>query len=342
MRYLTALCRSAAVAAITAAVFTPALADANLVLDGRKMDASPVIINERTYLPLRAVFEALGAYVEWDGQARTVYAQKRLYDISMTVGADVCRVNGEVLAIDAPVIIDGDGRTMVPVRAAGDALGCEVEWDADSRTVILTSPASEHDFLDVYMDFWGENSDGEIVLTGRAAYPEIDDETGDGVIEAFNDYLAAETEQMCDSVLLNKLDDAEKSGVSYMFERRFDIVCDSGGIVSVLNYDSLFDGRAYPQITVSAVSFDLNNGRILSVKDATGEEFSALKGRVVDMVAQKINAAPQEFYTDALSRISDAVTESGWYIANDGVHFFVDPGTIAPPEQGICEVVIAK
>ena len=319
----------------------PALADAGLMIDGKLTDAVPAIVNNRTYLPLRSVFEALGAYVEWDGATQTVFAQKRFDDISMTVNADVYKLNGEEMPMEAPVIIE-DGRTLVPVRAAGDALGCKVEWDQDSRTVILTTPKSEHDFLDIYLDFWGKNDAGSVVLAGRAAYPEIDNESGDSVIEAFNDYLAAQTEQMCDDVLLNKIDAASESGGGYMLERRFDVVCDSGGIVSVLSIDSLFGGGAYPEMKASATSFDLNNGRILTVEDVLGEEFSAVKCRVLELFADKINAAPQDFYTDAAQHISDAVTQSGWYIAEDGVHFFVDPGILAPPEKGICEIVIKR
>ncbi len=54
----------------------------------------------------------------------------------MTIGKDVMYVNGKVVTLDAAPARKGES-TLVPVRAAAEALGCEVEWDNEAREVTI-------------------------------------------------------------------------------------------------------------------------------------------------------------------------------------------------------------
>ena len=99
-------------------------------------DTAPQIINNRTMVPLRAIFEALGANVEWDGATKTVMAVKDDITIKMTIGADSFTRNGEKVALDAPSTIIGS-RTLVPVRAIAESFGSTVGWIAESKTVTI-------------------------------------------------------------------------------------------------------------------------------------------------------------------------------------------------------------
>jgi len=108
-------------------------------VDGGKVyfDQLPQIVNDRTLVPLRAIFEALGAEVNWDSQTRTVTATKGETQISLAIDSNQLYVNGEVKTIDVPATIIND-RTMVPVRAISESLSCNVEWKPDTRTVEIT------------------------------------------------------------------------------------------------------------------------------------------------------------------------------------------------------------
>lgn len=119
-------------------------ADITVTLDGETVDCesygSPATIVEgRTLVPLRAIFEALGASVEWDNVTRTVTSEKGADVIALTVGSDTFYKNDEPITLDVPAQIIND-RTMVPARAIAEAYGVDVQWDAATRTVILTSP----------------------------------------------------------------------------------------------------------------------------------------------------------------------------------------------------------
>lgn len=102
-------------------------------------DQPPVILNDRTLVPLRGIFEALGANVSWDQNAKTVLATKEGTTVCLTIGSNKAYKNGEVINLDQPPQLIND-RTMVPVRFVSEALGAKVDWDDRVRTVIITSP----------------------------------------------------------------------------------------------------------------------------------------------------------------------------------------------------------
>jgi len=100
-------------------------------------DQPPVIENDRTLVPLRAIFEALGAEVLWDGETSTVTATRGDITISLQIGSNQLYKNGEAITIDVPAQIIND-RTMVPVRAIAESFNCRVGWDSDTKTVTIT------------------------------------------------------------------------------------------------------------------------------------------------------------------------------------------------------------
>lgn len=101
-------------------------------------DQEPLIINDRTMVPVRAIFEAMGASVIWDGETKTVTSKLGNLTISMGIDNPVMTINGATRTLDAPPMIAG-GRTLVPVRAVSESFDCDVSWDASKRLVSLLS-----------------------------------------------------------------------------------------------------------------------------------------------------------------------------------------------------------
>jgi len=114
----------------------------SVIIDGAPLhfDVSPQIIDGRTMVPMRAIFEALGASVEWDSQAQMVTATTSGGDrVVLVIGSRTISVGNAVDAMDSvPMIIDG--RTMVPARFVAQAMGMYVDWDADTSSLIITNP----------------------------------------------------------------------------------------------------------------------------------------------------------------------------------------------------------
>lgn len=109
-------------------------------VDGQPIafDVPPQIDNGRVLVPLRGVFERLGATVDWNDQTQTVYAQRGATYISLMIGSPEAIVGGQPVPIDAPAMVVGD-RTMVPLRFVSQTLGSMVNWDASSSTVAIMS-----------------------------------------------------------------------------------------------------------------------------------------------------------------------------------------------------------
>lgn len=102
-----------------------------------EFDVPPQIIDGRTMVPMRKIFEAFGTNVEWDGSTQTITAKKIGTKIIMTVGGSVMKINNREVPLDTPACII-DGRTLVPVRAISDAFGTDVKWDGNNNTVTIS------------------------------------------------------------------------------------------------------------------------------------------------------------------------------------------------------------
>ncbi len=111
----------------------------SVYVNGGKLtfDQAPIIMNDRTLVPLRAIFEALGAEVSWDDTAKTALAVKDDVKLSVKIGDSVMKANDKEIILDAPAQLV-NSRTLVPLRAIAEAFGCNVEWDGETRTVTIT------------------------------------------------------------------------------------------------------------------------------------------------------------------------------------------------------------
>ncbi len=114
--------------------------DIKVVLNGNsiKFDVQPQIIDNRTMVPMRAIFEALDAEVSWNQANQSIVATKENMTIEMTIGRKAIYSNGVKNDMDvAPVIINS--RTLVPVRAIAESFDCEVRWDSNTKTVYINT-----------------------------------------------------------------------------------------------------------------------------------------------------------------------------------------------------------
>ncbi|MCD8100581.1 MAG: leucine-rich repeat protein [Oscillospiraceae bacterium] len=100
-------------------------------------EQNPEIIDNRTLVPLRAIFEAMGADVEWDQSTQTATSTRGGTTVKITIGANEMYKNGSAVAVDVPAQIINN-RTMVPVRVIAEAFGADVQWNQNGRTVLIT------------------------------------------------------------------------------------------------------------------------------------------------------------------------------------------------------------
>ncbi len=133
---------------VLTALPVPAGAQAiQVIVDGRIVgfDQPPRMIGGRVLVPLRGVFEHLGASVRWDPRTSTVFAERAGTLIVLVIGSRQARIDNRPVSLDVPPLIFA-GRTLVPLRFLSEALGAGVNWDPATRAVHIFSAASRPPF----------------------------------------------------------------------------------------------------------------------------------------------------------------------------------------------------
>jgi len=149
-----------------------ALADDSIkvTINGRYVAFSgqgPAIIDGRTLVPIRGVFEAIGFSVGWDEPAQKATLTGKDAVVILTIGSKTFTTNGESRSLDVPAQLIG-GRTMLPIRAVLESVGYFVSWDAAALTVIISSepipvPKNNEDALyDAYLNAKVKNLRDEV------------------------------------------------------------------------------------------------------------------------------------------------------------------------------------
>ena len=126
------------VVAVFVVSVSPALA-ISVVVNGQQLPAQPpaVEISGRVLLPMRTVFEALHATVDWDGATQTASAVREGITVAMTIGQATAYVDGQPVMLDVPAQLIS-GHTYVPVRFPAEAFRANVGWNQTTQTVSIS------------------------------------------------------------------------------------------------------------------------------------------------------------------------------------------------------------
>lgn len=142
-----------ALSALMSPIYVKAADNVKVVVDGEQVvfeDQGPVIIDERTLVPIRAVMEKLGKKVDWNGELQQAIVYDEYITVKLTLNSAVMvnevkdPITGEVFAFDteldvAPQLINE--RTCLPIRAVVEAFGIAVDWDQETQSVLILSDA---------------------------------------------------------------------------------------------------------------------------------------------------------------------------------------------------------
>lgn len=267
-----------------------------LQVDGAAVEADvpPVIVKERTLIPARAVFESMGADVTWDEAARLVEISMGATDVKLTIDSSTAFVNGANVEMEVPAMIIND-RTMIPVRFVAEALSCGIDWDGQTRTVILTSPpASEKTEI------------SSIAVKDKDDYYRIIIK-GDGVFEGYKSFA---------------YDSPERFGIDI---KNASLAIESDVI------DSDHDNKIFKSVRFS--QFDGETVRIvvdLSEKVAGKVSFSSDRDSIYidfDKVPNEENAGPGDVTADGLDMVDWRA--AGKLVVIDPGHGGIDTGSQA-------------
>lgn len=116
-----------------------------ILLDGQPLvlsrDSWPEVVENRTMLPIRALAESIGCWVEWDGENQTVTIQRAGDVLTFTMGSSTATLGGLEFSLEtAPYV--RDGRTFLPARAFLETMEQSVEWVRGPNVISVTENRS--------------------------------------------------------------------------------------------------------------------------------------------------------------------------------------------------------
>lgn len=160
-------------------------------------DQQPTIIDGRTLVPIRAVFEKAGAVVSWDQSSLTATIEHGENTVKISPDKDIMFRNGKAVALDVPAQMIND-RILIPVRAISDALDFGVTWNGYLSTVLIATDGKPYRaFLGVKRGFRDLPAISDFYINGSCVNNEAD-LNGDGIEEviSFTQTMDTSNEEM--------------------------------------------------------------------------------------------------------------------------------------------------
>ncbi len=166
----------------------------------------PVIIDGRTLVPVREIFETLGGKVDWDNETKKVTVWMDENTIELEINSQLAGVNGVAKDLDVPAKIINN-KTMVPVRFISENCGLSVNWDDETKTVSVENPNAPQEEITSGDAIFGEiiiNDDENIIISEAVPFN----------IQVFNEKFSKSfgnrksinsTYQLCEAIARNNM-----------------------------------------------------------------------------------------------------------------------------------------
>ncbi len=339
------------------AVSTLAFAsDVNVTFNGEQMrfDVPPMIMNERTMVPMRAVFETLDASVTYTstGEGVFVSARKGPNSILFEIEKDVMWLNGEEVKLDAPPVII-DGRTLIPLRAVSESLGCFVDWDDTARTAIIIRKDGQYKIKSGRIDEEIYSEDGTLLISVSCVYPIIYDYAdnltlfeNDSFVESLNNDYKLKAEELFNSAKNDYVSDAQElyrnMGDTFSpleVSLTYDVSINRNDLLSVTTYQYSYLGGPHPNTERESRTFQMVLCKEFSLSDILGKEQDETD-EIVKEKFENLLSSYGEFTDETKKEIDEKKRDANFYLTNDSLNIYYNPYEIAPYAVGSPEVVI--
>ncbi|MCD8238016.1 MAG: copper amine oxidase N-terminal domain-containing protein [Clostridiales bacterium] len=191
---LTMAISALAVSSLALNVSADEYTEVSLYIAGQEVvtDQPAVIVDNRTMVPVRVIAESIGCLVDWDETTKTVTFTQNGVVASMVIGETSASIaEGDVVSeveIDSPAVII-NSRTMVPVRFISELFGCEVDWNAATKTVSISVADYVESDADAFVE---ETTEDNIAEDKIEADNDTDNASGETSYSSGTYYIGAE------------------------------------------------------------------------------------------------------------------------------------------------------
>lgn len=312
----------------------------NVYVDSQAVsfDQAPIIINDRTLVPMRAIFQALGSEVSWYEPTKTVTSTKDGDSFVLVIGQTGLYKNGQlVYSMDVPAQIVND-RTMVPVRAIAEAFDAEVNWDPVGYVITIFSAedATQNSYSTTV-----EAEDGTVVLSYKMSLAQSSNQYAaqmEKVLLAEAEELAKDFVNTYGAKAKKDYEGAKAAGNSfapYYSVGSYEITREDSALVSFYGTSTGYTGGSETVRSCSSHTFSAKNGKEQKLSDLIDDSQKEIEAFWSTSFGTLIDEKPTGFYSDAKKRLEKCMDKVGFYLTADGIAFYLPPETIAPKEAGI-------
>lgn len=325
---------------IALSIAVPALAHPPITVyvDQQKVvfsDQAPVIVDDRTLVPMRRIFEAMDAEVTWDEPAQTITSTRGNDVVTMTIGEKQVYKNGQVVyTMDVPAQIMQD-RTMVPIRAVAVAFGANVAWDGINYIIDITTDGTDSGNYSKQI----HANDGTLLATVSLTYAPLTansaaaDKINKGVYDQMSRKADAMTEQLETAA---KAAYSKNSGAfqPYYYMGTYQAKGEGGDFASVVLEERTFLGDGETK-ALSADTYSMKTGSSVSLTDIVTDSEKELETLMEKGFAAIIKENPDAFYSDATDRLENNLDHVGFYLDKNTVVFYLNGGVLGPVDTGV-------
>lgn len=318
-----------------------------------EFDVPPTIIDGRTLVPMRSIFETLNCDVDWDGENRKVIATTEDGDI-ITLFIDEVELykNYVVLGeMDVPAKII-DGRTFVPLRAVSEMLNCEVLWVGETYEVFIESEgfvsesslATNPNYVDDGKPFYTlQIKQNDEVLMRFVAEVANENSLSESQSELIKDKMRAYIVDWRNSYEIHVKDKyaiAKNSFEPFIFEGDFLLTQNNKDYMSYLFKGVIYWNNEEINVTDN-FTFKISTNEEVDIDTVVeGMNNSDWEEFYYNSFMAVINKEPSKFYDDAENILKNSFDEVGFYLVPEGIIFYLDEGLIANKSSGIISFIV--
>lgn len=336
--------RTMAMAALAAAVVAlPCSAEENIkvTINGSELtfDQPPIMENDRVLVPFRAIFEGLGAQVKYDGDSHSIFASKGITSMWFEIGADTIYTDSGTLKLDVPSKLVND-RTLVPVRAVSEGLDALVDWNSETKTVVIETKKTDHSIKEEKISKELKTDGEKVYATIDVKYPVIENTEDDEKIAKVNEALKKYAEETAasyenDENFGETSDYIKEMERPFVYDMNYGVTYDKNGLLSVeyMLYVDLHG--AHPTTVVSSAVYDMATGELLTDANVFKKDADMSKFFIAE-----IDADPTAFFEDAKKTVGEKAYE-GFYLSEKGAVLYYNTYGIAPYAAGLQTVNVS-
>ncbi len=305
-------------------------------LNGVQMqfDVDPIVENDRTLVPFRAIFEALDCAVSYQklGEFQYVRAERGADSVLLQIGENKMLVNGEEVLLDTPPKIIND-RTLVPLRAVSESLDCSVKWLGDIKTVCLYKKLGQYEITSEHINKSVKSDDGTELINISCAYPILKADGLGSFARDINRFYKQKAEDFVSEAEKEYKEGAEaeykeKGADDFLpmeFCMSYEVNTNRKDKLSITVYDYRDTNGAHPNYFSESKTYDMANKKEMSLNEIMNISDSELSDTILDIFTNVLEESNVEVTSEISKAITDEAKNVEWYFTDNSVVLYFNP-----------------